>query len=132
MVRSSLIVILVEEAATVGAPATGLAGEPGAEATAVVEATRTTTPPELHVAASTLAKKSKNYDARSPPRQATTTASPPSLHGFAIYSSRRNSNLWGSPSMTRSKTQYSGSDVTPSPSRTLVAITTRKCFYYPF
>jgi hypothetical protein len=38
-------------------------------------------------------KKSKNYDARSSPRRATTTASPPSLHGFAIYFSRRNSNL---------------------------------------
>jgi hypothetical protein len=79
----------------------------------------------LHVAASTPAKKSKNYDTRSPPRQATTMASPPSLHGFAIYSSRRNSILWGSPSTTRSRIQCSGSDATPSPSRTLVAIMTR-------
>jgi hypothetical protein len=46
----------------------------------------------FHAAASMPAKKSKNYDAKSPPRQATTTASPPSLHGFAIYFSRRNSN----------------------------------------
>jgi hypothetical protein len=38
-VRSSLIVILAAEAATAGAPTTGLAGEPGAEATAVAEAT---------------------------------------------------------------------------------------------
>jgi hypothetical protein len=97
-VRSSLTVILVAEAVTAGALTTGLTGEPGAEATAVVEAMRTATPLALHVAASTLAKKSKNYDARSPPRQATTTASLPSLHGFATYFSRRNSNLWGSPS----------------------------------
>jgi hypothetical protein len=69
----------------------GLAGELGAEATAAAEATRTATPPALHVAASTPAKKSKNYDARSPPRQATTMASPPSLRGFAIYFSQRNS-----------------------------------------
>jgi hypothetical protein len=37
--RSSLIVILVVEATTAGAPTTGLAGEPGAGATAVAEAT---------------------------------------------------------------------------------------------
>jgi hypothetical protein len=92
-VRSSLIVILTAEAATAGAPTTGLVGEPGAEATATAEATRTATTPALHVAASTPAKKSKSYDERSPPQQATTTASPPSLHSFAIYFSRRNSNL---------------------------------------
>jgi hypothetical protein len=85
--------ILASKAATAGAPITGLAGEPGAEATEAVEATRIATPPTLHVAASTPAKKSKNYDARSPPRQATTMVSPPFLHGFSIYSSRRNSNL---------------------------------------
>jgi hypothetical protein len=84
-VRSSLIVILVAEAVTAGAPTTGLAGESGAEATAAAEATRTAMPLALHVAASTPAKKSKNYDARSPPRQVTTMASPPFLHGFAIY-----------------------------------------------
>jgi hypothetical protein len=92
-VRLSLTTILVAEAVTARAPTTGLTGEPGAEATAAAEATRIATPPGFHVAASTLAKKSKNYDARSPPRQATMTASPPSLHGFAIYFSRRNSNL---------------------------------------
>jgi hypothetical protein len=75
----------------------------GAEATAAAEATRTAAPPELHVAASTPARRSKNFGARNPPRQATTMASPPSLHGFATYCSRRNSSLWGSPSMTRSR-----------------------------
>jgi hypothetical protein len=89
IVRLSLTAILAAEAVTAGAPTTGLTGEPGAEATAAAEATRTATPPALHVAASTLAKKSKNYNARSPPRQATTKAYPPSLHGFAIYFSRR-------------------------------------------
>jgi hypothetical protein len=63
-VRLSLIVIMVAEAVTAGAPTTGLAGEPGAEAIAAAEATRTATPPALHVAASTSAKKSKNYDAK--------------------------------------------------------------------
>jgi hypothetical protein len=93
-VRSSLTVTLATGAVTAGAPIMGLAGEPGAEATVVAEATRTATPPALHVAASTPAKKSKNYDARSPPRQATMMASLPSQHGLAIYFSRRNSNLW--------------------------------------
>jgi hypothetical protein len=37
--RSSLIVILAVEAATAGALTMGLAGEPGAEATAAAEAT---------------------------------------------------------------------------------------------
>jgi hypothetical protein len=63
----------------------GLEEEPGAEATAATEATQTATPPELHVAVSTLARGSKNFGARSPPRQATMMASPPSLHGFATY-----------------------------------------------
>jgi hypothetical protein len=74
-VRLSLIVILAADAAMARAPTTGLAGEPGAEATSM------------------LAKKSKNYNAKSPPRRATTTASPPSLHDFATYFSQRNSNL---------------------------------------
>jgi hypothetical protein len=74
-VRSSLTVILAAEAVKAGAPTMGLAGEPGAEATAAVEATRTATPPVLHVAVLTPARRSKNFGARSPPRQATTTAS---------------------------------------------------------
>jgi hypothetical protein len=53
----SLIAILVAEAATAGAPHTGLAGELGAEATAVAEATRTATPPVYHAATSMPAKK---------------------------------------------------------------------------
>jgi hypothetical protein len=56
---------------------------------------------------------------------------PPSLHGFAIYFSRRNSNLWGSPSTTRSKIQYSGSDATPSP-KNAGGNNDTKCLYFPF
>jgi hypothetical protein len=85
--RSSLTAILAVEAATTGAPTMGLTGELGAEVTAVAEATRTATSPAPLVAASTPARKSKNYDARRPPRQATTTASLPSLRDFATYSS---------------------------------------------
>jgi hypothetical protein len=59
-VKLSLIVILVAEAVTAGAPTTGLVGDLGAEATAAAEATQTATPPALHVAASTPVKKSKN------------------------------------------------------------------------
>jgi hypothetical protein len=92
--RSSLTAILAVEAATAGAPTMGLTGELGAVATAAAEATRTATSPVPHVAPSTPARKSKNYDARRPPRQVTTTASPPSLRDFATYFSRRNSNLW--------------------------------------
>jgi hypothetical protein len=101
--RSSLTVTLAVEAAMAGAPTMGLTRELGAEATAVAEATRTATPPAPHVEASTPARKSKNYDARRPPRQATTTASPPSPRDFATYFSRRNSSLWGLPSTTRSR-----------------------------
>jgi hypothetical protein len=66
--RSSLTAIQAVEVATAGAPTTGLTGELGAEATAAAEATRTATSPAPHVAASTPARKSKNYDARRPPR----------------------------------------------------------------
>jgi hypothetical protein len=130
--RSSLTVTLAAEAVMARAPTMGLAGEPGAEATAAAEATRTATPPALHVAVSTPARRSKNFGARSPPQQVTTMASPPSLHGFATYFSRRNSSLWGSPSTTRSRIQCSGLDATPSPSRTLVAITTLSASTSPF
>jgi hypothetical protein len=101
--RSSLTAILAVEAATAGAPTMGLTGELGAVATAAAEATRTVTSPAPHVAASTPARKSKNYCARRPPRQATMTASLPSLCDFATYSSQRNLSLWELPSTTRSK-----------------------------
>jgi hypothetical protein len=91
--RSSLTAILAVEAATAGALTMGLTGELGAKATAAAEAARTATSPVPHVAASTPAKKSKNYGARRPPRQATTTASPPSLRDFKTYFSQRNSSL---------------------------------------
>jgi hypothetical protein len=98
--RSSLTVILAVEAATAGAPTMGLTGELWAEATVAAEAMRTATSLAPHVAASTPARKSKNYDARRPPRQATTMASPPSMRDFAVYFSQGNSSLWGLPSTT--------------------------------
>jgi hypothetical protein len=73
--RSSPIAILAVEEATSVAPTMGLTGELGAEVTAAAEATQTATPPAPHVAASTPARKSKNYDARRLPRQTTTMAS---------------------------------------------------------
>jgi hypothetical protein len=72
---------------------------------------------------------SRKFGATNP--QARTMASPPSLHGFAIYFSQRNSNHLGSPSTMRSKIQYSGSDATPSPSKTLVAIMTQSASTFP-
>jgi hypothetical protein len=91
--RSSLIATLAAGAVAAGAPTTELEGEPVAEAIAAAEATRTATSPEPHVATMMPARKLRNCDIRSPPRQATMTASPPSLLGFATYSSQRNSNL---------------------------------------
>jgi hypothetical protein len=113
------------EAAVAGAPHTGLEEELVAEAIAKAEATQTATPPVSHVAATMPVAESRKFDERNPPRQARTTTSPPSLLDFAICCSQRNSSLWGSPSTTQGKTQYSGSDATPSPLRTLVATPTR-------
>jgi hypothetical protein len=86
------------------------------------------TSPMSHAAATMPVAKSRKFDAGNPPGQARTTASPPSLLDFAICGSRRNSSLWGLPSTVRSKTQYSGSGATPSPSRTLVATTTQSAY----
>jgi hypothetical protein len=89
------MVMLEVEAAAAGAPHTGLAGELVAEAIAEAEAMQTTTSPVPHAAATMPAAKLKKFDATSPPRQATTTASPSFPLNFAIYSSQRNSSLWG-------------------------------------
>jgi hypothetical protein len=120
---SSLIAILAAEVAAAGASHTGLEGEPVSEAIAVAEATQTATSPVSRAAATMPVTKSRKFGAINP--QDRMTASPPSLQGFAIYFSRRHSNHWGSPSTMPSKTQYSGSDATPSRSKTLVAIMTR-------
>jgi hypothetical protein len=101
--RSSLTAILAVEAATAGAPTMGLTGELGAVATAVAEATRIVTSLAPHMAASTPARKPKNYSERRPPQQETTMASLPSLRDFATFSSQRNSSLWELSSTTRSK-----------------------------
>jgi hypothetical protein len=93
---SSLIAILVAEAAAAGAPHTELEGEPVAGAIAAAEATQTATSPVSRAVATMPVAESRKFGATNP--QARTTASPPSLHGFAIYFSRRNLNHWGSPS----------------------------------
>jgi hypothetical protein len=99
-----IMVTLAAKAAAAGAPHTGLAGEPAAEAIAEAEAMQTATSPVPHVAATMPTAELNKYDARSPPREATTTTSPPSLLDFAICFSQRNSNLWRSLSTTQSKT----------------------------
>jgi hypothetical protein len=127
---SFLIAILVAEAAAVGAPHTGLEGEPVAEAIAEAEATQTAMSLVSHAAATMPVAESRKFDATNP--QARMTASPPSVLDFAICCSQRNSSLRGSPSTTRNKTRYSDSGATPSPSRTLVATTTRSVCTYSF
>jgi hypothetical protein len=119
---------LAVEAAAAGAPHTGLVGEPVAGAIAEAEATQTATSPASHAAATMLAAELKKYDIGSPLRQATAMVSPPSPLDFATSFSQRNSNLCGSPSTTRSKTQSNGSDATPYPSKMLVATTTQSAF----
>jgi hypothetical protein len=126
---SSLIAILAAEAPAAGAPHTGPEGEPVVGAIAAAEATQTATPPVSQLVATMPVTESRKFGATNP--QTRTTASLPSLHGFAIYFSRRNSNHWGSPSTMRSKIQYSGSDTTPSPSKTLVAIMTQSASTFP-
>jgi hypothetical protein len=126
---SFLTAILAAEAMAVGAPHTELEGEPVVEATAAAEATQTATSPQSRAAATMPIAKSRKFRATDP--EARMMASPPFLHGFAIYFSRRNSNHWGSPSMVRSKIQYSGSDATPSPSKTLVVIMTQSASTFP-
>jgi hypothetical protein len=91
-----VMVMLVVEAAVAGAPHTGLVGEPVEKATEVAEVTQTATSPVSHAAATMPTAESKKYSARSPLQQATTTVSLPSPLDFAISSSQRNSNLWGS------------------------------------
>jgi hypothetical protein len=108
---------LVVEAAAVGAPHMGLAGEPAMEVIAEAEDTQTVTSSLSHAAAMMPTAELKKYGAKCPQRQATTTASPPSPLDFAISFSQRNSNLWGSPSTMRSKTQFDGSDAMPYPSK---------------
>jgi hypothetical protein len=126
-----IMVMLVAEAVAAGAPHTGLAGEPTVEAITEAELMQTATSPVPHAATTMPAAELKKYDARSPPQQAITTASPPSLLDFAICFSQRNSNLWGSLSTMRSKTQSNGSDATPSPSKMLVETMTPSSSTFP-
>jgi hypothetical protein len=88
-----VMVTLVVEATTAGAPHTELEGEPVAQAITEAEAMQTAMSPVPHAAATMPTAELKNYDTRSSPRQATTMASSPSLRDFAICFSQRNSNL---------------------------------------
>jgi hypothetical protein len=62
-----LKVMLAGEAEAAGAPHTGLAGEPVAEAIVVAEATHTATSLVSHAAATMPAAESKKFDATCPP-----------------------------------------------------------------
>jgi hypothetical protein len=93
------------------------------------EATQTATSPVSRAVATMPVAESRKFGATNP--RARTTASSPSLHSSATYFSWRNSNHWGSLSTMRSKTQYSGSDATPSPSKMRVAIMTQSASTYP-
>jgi hypothetical protein len=73
------------EAAAAGAPRTGLAGEPVADAITEAEAMQIATSLVSHAVAMMPAAESKKFDATSPPRQVKMTASPPSLLDFATY-----------------------------------------------
>jgi hypothetical protein len=95
-----LMAMLAAEAVAAGAPHTGLAEELVAEVIAETEAMQIATSLAPHAAATMLAAELKKFNARSPPRKVKMMASPPSLLGFAICSSQRNSNLWGTPSTT--------------------------------
>jgi hypothetical protein len=86
-----LMVTPAGEATVAGAPRTGLAGEPVAEAIAEVEATQTATSLVSHAAATSPMKMSSTT---SPPRQAKMSSSPPFLLDFAICFSQRSSSLW--------------------------------------
>jgi hypothetical protein len=116
--------VAAAEAAAVGAHLTVLVGKLEVAAITEAEATRTATSPASHVVATMLAIELKRFIAKRLLRQATVTASPPSPLDFATCFSQRNSNLSGSPSTTRSKTQFSSSGALPYPLKTLVAITT--------
>jgi hypothetical protein len=63
---SSLIVILVAEAAAVGTPHTGLEGEPVAGAIAAAEATQTAMSLVSHAAATMPVAESRKFDATNP------------------------------------------------------------------
>jgi hypothetical protein len=107
------LIVATAEAAAAGAHHTMLAGELVAAAIAGAEATQTATSPASHTAATMPAIELKKYVARRPLRQVTATVSPPSPLDFATCFSQRNSNLWGSPSMTQSKTQFNGLGAMP-------------------
>jgi hypothetical protein len=119
------------EAAAAGAHHTVLEGELVTALIAEAEATQTDTSSTFHTTAMVPAVELKKYVAKRPLRQATATASTPSPLDFATCFSQRNSNLSGSPSITQSKTQFSGLGAIPCPLKMLVATTTRNASASP-
>jgi hypothetical protein len=108
-----------------------LAEELVAAANVEAEATQTATPPATHVAATMPGTKSMKLVAKRLLKQTTVTASPPNLLNFATCSSLINSSLLGSPSTTRSKTQFGGLGAMPYPLRMLVATMIRSASTSP-
>jgi hypothetical protein len=121
----SAAALVAARAVVAGAHHTVLAGELVTAVIAEAEATRTATSPASHTEATMLTIELMRFIAKSLLKQVIATASLPSLLDFATYFSLRNSSLSGSPSTTRSKTQFSGLGAMPYPLITLVATTTR-------
>jgi hypothetical protein len=87
--------LVAARAAEVGAHHMALAEKLVAAAIAGAEARQTSTSPATHVAATMPATGLRRFVAKRLLKQAIATASPPTLLDFVIYSSRRNSSLWG-------------------------------------
>jgi hypothetical protein len=122
---ATTLVVVMAGAAAAGAHHTAPAEELAAAAITEVEATRTAMPPATHVVAMMPATELKRFVAKRLLKQTTAMASPLSPLDFATCFSRRNSSLSGSPSTTRSKTQFSGLGAMSYPLKTPVATTTR-------
>jgi hypothetical protein len=109
------------EAAAAVAHHMALAEELVTVAIVEAEATRTATPPATHVVAMMPTTELRKFVAIRLPQQTTATTSPPTPLDFATCYPRRNLSLSGSPSTTRSKTQFSGLGAMPYPLKMLVA-----------
>jgi hypothetical protein len=126
-----VVVMVATGAAAVGDHHMALAGQLVVTAITEVEATRTTTSPATHMAATMPATELKRFVVERLLKQVTATASSPSPLDFMTYFSQRNSSLLGLPSTTRSKTQFSGLGAVHYPLKTPVATPTRSASTSP-
>jgi hypothetical protein len=124
-VAALVAVTATAEAAEAEAHHTARVEELVAAAIVEAEATRAAMSPATHVAAMMPATKLRRFVAKRLLKQTTTMTSPPFPLDFVTCSFRRNSSLSGSPSTTRSKTQFSGLGVMPCALKTLVKTMTR-------